>query len=279
MGGLVSRSEGNNRSLDGLRAAMCVWMIVFHSHFWQNYFIPRADMSALGRLPIMRAFVLPGYMAVDVFFVLTGYLLTSSLFRKEKAAREKLAAEAAQPTKGSAAADGDATATGDDGAKPSAKSRVLVPVNVRSWVYRRAMRVLPGILVALAIWCFVLFPKGASFGLHLRPPCGVSSHTVDHAVCVHVLQRCGTAGSFPVSVVRGEPTLRLAKHHFGDATQCVPCPCLVCPTACLVSVAVGAHPEVIACVFHSTSLPNSCEHAWANLLFINMLIPFGGCMG
>lgn len=157
MGGLVSRSQGNNRSLDGLRAAMCVWMIVFHSHFWQNYFIPRAEMSALGTLPIMRAFVLPGYMAVDVFFVLTGYLLASSLFRKEKAAREKLEAEAAQTSdSASASADG-----GSGKAKAASTSRVLVPVNVRSWVYRRAMRVLPGILVALAIWCFVLFPKGA----------------------------------------------------------------------------------------------------------------------
>lgn len=38
---------------------------------------------------------------------------------------------------------------------------------------------------------------------------------------------------------------------------------------------------VVACCLPAAflSLPNSCEHAWANLLFINMLIPFGGCMG
>ena len=143
MGGLLSRSAANNRALDGLRASMCIWMILFHSHFWQNYFIPRSEMLALGELPLMQGFVLPGYMAVDVFFVLTGYLLSTSLFKKHQAARAK------------ASKDGDESVR--------AFSKALVPVNIKSWVYRRSMRVLPGIIAAGILWCLVLFREGMLF--------------------------------------------------------------------------------------------------------------------
>ena len=150
MGGLLTRSKGNNRALDGLRASMCVWMILFHSHFWQNYFVPRADMTELGRHPLMQGLVLPGYMAVDVFFALTGYLLASSLFRKHMAARKKLGVDTAAPKSRDEELDLQAL-----------DNMPLVPVNLRTWVYRRSMRVLPGIIVAAIIWCAVLFKDGA----------------------------------------------------------------------------------------------------------------------
>lgn len=188
MGSLFSRSAGNTRSLDGLRATMCIWMIVFHSLCWQNFFLKDSESEALMEAPLVKDFVLPGYMAVDVFLALTGYLLASSLFRKHSKAiasvssppppateAPQAAAAASQPSppdtpslRQRAAATKSQPASGSAAAvqKPPAPPTADATISLRSWVYRRIMRVLPGVAAVALLWCKVVFPSGKVLSEH-----------------------------------------------------------------------------------------------------------------
>ena len=175
-------AAGFSPALDGVRAVMCLWMIVFHSYCWTHFFLTVDEYKAIADHPLVRHAVLPGFMAVDVFFVLTGYLLAAPLFRRELAAHTKREEEAAEDAVGARQAAS---------VKPWpmrlqhwALGECLVPVSISSWVFRRVMRVLPGVAMAAFLWCVLMFPEGTLQhsgpvrGLRRRGGCTCVTHSV-----------------------------------------------------------------------------------------------------
>jgi peptidoglycan/LPS O-acetylase OafA/YrhL len=69
--------------LDGYRSFLCLWMVAFHCLFFLNAFQPSAVFSQF----VSTLWIVPfavGFLAVDGFFILTGYLLALPLFQHER---------------------------------------------------------------------------------------------------------------------------------------------------------------------------------------------------
>lgn len=107
---------GNFAALDGLRALLSLWMIMFHSFVYSTTFFHDADSNRLWRDPQLLPLT-SGILAVDGFFILTGYLLLVPVFQESV----------------------------DNASKDSAKSNF----SVGTWWYRRLARTLPVYIFAI----------------------------------------------------------------------------------------------------------------------------------
>jgi peptidoglycan/LPS O-acetylase OafA/YrhL len=73
----------DTRALDGLRALLNMWILVFHSMYLMMYFLPKRELDGLvGSTWVVQH----GYLAVDGFFVLTGFLLAVPLVQSLRSA-------------------------------------------------------------------------------------------------------------------------------------------------------------------------------------------------
>jgi peptidoglycan/LPS O-acetylase OafA/YrhL len=109
---LWDRAPSRIQSLDGLRALSVIWMIAFHSMYFLGFAVPREAYLELIARP-STYLLQQGHFGVDVFFVLSGFLITSMLLREHH-------------TRGR--------------------------LSLASFYVRRLSRVLPAYVVVLALW-------------------------------------------------------------------------------------------------------------------------------
>jgi peptidoglycan/LPS O-acetylase OafA/YrhL len=86
----LATSQGRDAAtapLDGMRALLNMWIMWFHSLFMMMTFMTEAEAKAL----YGTGFLSVGYLAVDGFFLLTGFLLVVPLLRRPQPAGVGLA--------------------------------------------------------------------------------------------------------------------------------------------------------------------------------------------
>lgn len=71
-------------SIDGLRALSVLWMISFHILYFSGHWLQRDQYLLLIGTPLLAPFV-QGHLGVDVFFVISGYLIARLLFTEQEA--------------------------------------------------------------------------------------------------------------------------------------------------------------------------------------------------
>ena len=157
------RSEvGDIPAIEGLRGVAVAWVIVFHYFVLRDGKFDDAFIAFLKSWAPLEAFARNGYLGVDLFFLITGFLLTLPWFRHADAG--------------------------------------LAAPDWRSFYARRARRILPAYYVQLVILFFVVLPLvypriwiqstpfvvgnlGAHFTfLHYTSPLTSSSMTVNGAL-------------------------------------------------------------------------------------------------
>lgn len=67
--------------VQGLRALSVLWMIGFHVLFCAGYHLSAADYAALQRSPFLFV-IAQGHLAVDLFFIISGLVITRSLIQE-----------------------------------------------------------------------------------------------------------------------------------------------------------------------------------------------------
>src|SRR5947208_3337650 len=74
----VAAGLGYQRSLDGMRAIAIVLVLLFHYPFFrENPFTHQSDLRIFNDAPVHG-----GFLGVDVFFVLSGFLITMLLLEE-----------------------------------------------------------------------------------------------------------------------------------------------------------------------------------------------------
>jgi len=158
----VRAEVGNVPAIEGMRGIAVLWVMVFHFVVVRDGRFDDAFVAFLKDWPVLDAFARNGYLGVDLFFLITGFLLTLPWFRHADAG--------------------------------------LPPPHWRSFYSRRARRILPAYYVQLVFLFFVVVPillpriwiqstpfvagnLGAHFlFLHYTSPLTSSSMTVNGAL-------------------------------------------------------------------------------------------------
>lgn len=179
---------------------LCLWMVAFHSFFYAGNFVrgecgapppwrtrasyshasssltlvsvplfhrplpprslPDETMNEIGLSPWMLVLNL-GFLPVDGFFVLTGFLIAYPLF-KEEARRIKLLAEE-EKDRAHAASSGQAAASESKAVGASSPWQF----DLGTFYYRRVTRMLPSYILAVYFHCGLLFPGGVQHSMDL----------------------------------------------------------------------------------------------------------------
>jgi len=116
----VRAEVGNVPAIEGLRGVAVLWVMVFHYVVVRDGKFVDAFIAMLKDWPVVDAFVRNGYLGVDLFFLITGFLLTLPWFRHADAG--------------------------------------LPPPHWRSFYARRARRILPAYYVQLVFLFFLVVP-------------------------------------------------------------------------------------------------------------------------
>ncbi|MCW5590905.1 MAG: acyltransferase [Burkholderiales bacterium] len=158
----VRAEVGDVPAIEGMRGIAVLWVMVFHYVVVRDGKFDDAFVAFLKDWPALDAFARNGYLGVDLFFLITGFLLTLPWFRHADAG--------------------------------------LPPPDWRSFYARRARRILPAYYVQLVFLFFVVLPillpkiwmqstpfvagnLGAHFlFLHYTSPLTSSSMTVNGAL-------------------------------------------------------------------------------------------------
>jgi len=81
---LFVRPERNHfRTLDGLRAVSILWVMAFHCVFFVTY--TNLDLAIALRSAPLLAWTKYGFRGVDIFFVISGFIISHILMREHKA--------------------------------------------------------------------------------------------------------------------------------------------------------------------------------------------------
>ena len=148
-------------SLDGWRGFLCLWMVAFHSFFYVGNFIRDQDMTDIGKSPALLILNL-GFLPVDGFFVLTGFLIAYPLFREE-VRRSKLLLE---EKKHDAIEEKLHHHTIAGNTMISSASSIW-KFDLKGFYYRRVTRMLPSYLLAIYLHCGLLFPNQIQHSMSL----------------------------------------------------------------------------------------------------------------
>ncbi len=157
------RSEvGHVAAIEGMRGVAVLWVMAFHYLVLRASFADDPFVAAVRSWAPLEAFLMNGYLGVDLFFVITGFLLTLPWFRHADAG--------------------------------------LPAPDWRAFYFRRARRILPAYYVQLVLLFFLVLPVfhpriwmestpfvvgnlGAHFTfLHYTTPLSSSSMTVNGAL-------------------------------------------------------------------------------------------------
>ncbi len=116
----VRAEVGDIPAIEGLRGVAVLWVMVFHYFVLRDGRFDDAFIAAVKSWAPLEAFVRNGYLGVDLFFLITGFLLTLPWFRHADAG--------------------------------------LPAPDWRSFYARRARRILPAYYVQLVFLFFVVLP-------------------------------------------------------------------------------------------------------------------------
>lgn len=83
--GSVRAEVGNIAAIEGLRGVAVLWVMLFHFVALRERRPDDAFVAALSAWAPLEAFVRNGYLGVDLFFIITGFLLTLPWFRHAEA--------------------------------------------------------------------------------------------------------------------------------------------------------------------------------------------------
>jgi len=76
----VRAELGHIRSIEGLRGVAVLWVIVFHYVILRNGKFDDPWLALVDRVRPLQVIVGNGYLGVDLFFLITGFLLTLPWF-------------------------------------------------------------------------------------------------------------------------------------------------------------------------------------------------------
>jgi peptidoglycan/LPS O-acetylase OafA/YrhL len=78
----LSRPKNNFKAIDGIRAIAVLWVIIFHIWIFQHNTFPNI-LGEVAQNPLL-VWITKGDLGVDLFFVISGFLIGSILFKEYK---------------------------------------------------------------------------------------------------------------------------------------------------------------------------------------------------